>query len=133
MTDRSLRKIPQAPHPLWTGSAAGLIAGAVAGQSEKVLNGLMSRRQKRQDYRIPHAIHHPLVQQKTDSKWSTIFSWPDYPHHTIKLNVPQEDVTIGVPAFRNPEELTLSNLIKMALTAKRPGWQLPECTESQRR
>ena len=79
-----------------------------------------------------HGIHHSLIRQETDSNWSTIFSWPDYLHCTVRLNVPQEDVTIGVPAFRNPEELTLGNLMKMAFTVDRPSWQLPEGTEPQR-
>lgn len=68
-----------------------------------------------------HGIHHSLVRQETDSNWSTIFSWPDYLHRTVRLNVPQQQVTIGVPAFRNPEELTLDNLMKMAFTENRPS------------
>ena len=79
-----------------------------------------------------HGIHHSFVRRETDSNWSTIFSWPDYLHRTVKLNVPQEEVTIGVPAFRDPKELTLGNLMKMAFTVDRPSWQLPEGTEPHR-
>ena len=79
-----------------------------------------------------HGIHHSFVRRETDSNWSTIFSWPDYLHRTVKLNVPQEEVTIGVPAFRDPKELTLGNLLKMAFTVDRPSWQLPEGTEPHR-
>jgi sterol desaturase/sphingolipid hydroxylase (fatty acid hydroxylase superfamily) len=58
-----------------------------------------------------HGIHHSTVQEETDSNWSTIFAWPDYLHRTLKLNVPQQKITIGVPAFQNPKELTLGKLL----------------------
>ena len=61
MENRSYRRIPQVSHPLWTGIAAGLIAGAVAGQSEKLLNGLVSHQQKRQDRRIREGSAHEMA------------------------------------------------------------------------
>lgn len=79
-----------------------------------------------------HGIHHSIVRRETDSNWSTIFSWPDYLHRTLRLNVPQDHVTIGVPAFRDPEELTLDNLMKMAFTEDRPSWHLPQGEQPQR-
>lgn len=66
-----------------------------------------------------HGIHHSIVREETDSNWSTIFSWPDALHRTLRLNVPQEEITIGVVAFRNPDELTLGKLMKMPFTAGR--------------
>jgi sterol desaturase/sphingolipid hydroxylase (fatty acid hydroxylase superfamily) len=69
-----------------------------------------------------HGIHHSIVQEETDSNWSTIFSWPDYVHGTLRLNVPQGEVTIGVPAFRSPEELTLEQILEMPFTVDRPSW-----------
>ena len=71
-----------------------------------------------------HGIHHSIVREETDSNWSTIFSWPDRVHGTLRLNVPQDEITIGVPAFRNPEELTFGKLMKMPFTAERPSWKL---------
>lgn len=71
-----------------------------------------------------HGIHHSIVREETDSNWSTIFSWPDYVHGTLKLNVPQDEITIGVPAFQDPEELTFGKLMKMPFTVKRPSWKL---------
>src|SRR5207237_867440 len=41
-----------------------------------------------------HGIHHSIVEQETNSNWSTIFAWPDYLHGTYRLNVPQNEVTI---------------------------------------
>jgi sterol desaturase/sphingolipid hydroxylase (fatty acid hydroxylase superfamily) len=71
-----------------------------------------------------HGIHHSIVREETDSNWSTIFSWPDYVHGTLKLNVPQNEITIGVPAYRDPEELTFGKLMTMPFTAERPSWKL---------
>ena len=72
-----------------------------------------------------HGIHHSIVQKETDSNWSTIFTWPDYIHGTLQLNVPQEEITIGVAAFQDPKELTLGEVLKMPATADRPSWRLP--------
>jgi hypothetical protein len=70
-----------------------------------------------------HGIHHSIVREETNSNWSTIFSWPDYVHGTLQLNVPQDEITIGVPAFQDPEELTLGEILKMPWTADRPSWR----------
>jgi sterol desaturase/sphingolipid hydroxylase (fatty acid hydroxylase superfamily) len=70
-----------------------------------------------------HGIHHSIVHEETDSNWSTIFSWPDYIHGTLNLNVPQDEITIGVPGFQDPEELTLGEILKMPWTADRPSWR----------
>lgn len=68
-----------------------------------------------------HGIHHSIVQEETDSNWSTIFSWPDYLHGTIRLNVPQDKITIGVAAYQNPEELTVGKVLKLPFAVSRPS------------
>jgi sterol desaturase/sphingolipid hydroxylase (fatty acid hydroxylase superfamily) len=71
-----------------------------------------------------HGIHHSIVPEEIGSNWSTIFTWPDYLHSTLRLNVPQGEITIGVAAYQDPEELTLGKIIALPLTADRPSWQL---------
>jgi sterol desaturase/sphingolipid hydroxylase (fatty acid hydroxylase superfamily) len=71
-----------------------------------------------------HGIHHSIVREEAYSNWATIFSWADYVHGTLRLNIPQDEITIGVPAFQDPEELTLGKVLKMVATAKRPSWRL---------
>jgi sterol desaturase/sphingolipid hydroxylase (fatty acid hydroxylase superfamily) len=73
-----------------------------------------------------HGIHHSIVHEEADANWSTIFAFPDYLHRTLKLHVPQQAVTIGVPAYREPQELTLMQLLRMPFGKQRPTWQLPE-------
>jgi sterol desaturase/sphingolipid hydroxylase (fatty acid hydroxylase superfamily) len=72
-----------------------------------------------------HGIHHSIIRNETDANWSTIFSWPDYLHRTIRLNVPQQAITTGVPAYREPRELTFRQLIAVPFRRQRPTWQPP--------
>ena len=71
-----------------------------------------------------HGIHHSVVKQETDSNYSVIFSFWDRLHQTIRLNVPQDLVVIGVPSYSNPAELTAGYLLKMPFTKIRP-WHAP--------
>ena len=80
-----------------------------------------------------HGLHHSIVQQETASNWSTIFSWPDYAHGTIRLNVPQDAITIGVPAWQDPRELTLGRLMAMPFTEDRESWQTPDGEKPERK
>jgi sterol desaturase/sphingolipid hydroxylase (fatty acid hydroxylase superfamily) len=66
-----------------------------------------------------HGIHHSAVSEETDSNWSTIFSWPDYLHGTVRLNVPQQNITIGVASYQNPGNLSLGKIIEMPFSAER--------------
>src|SRR5947207_6921453 len=43
-----------------------------------------------------HGIHHSIVQRETNSNWGTIFCWWDKLHRTLRRDVPQDAVTIGV-------------------------------------
>lgn len=73
-----------------------------------------------------HGIHHSVVMEETDSNWSTIFSLPDFLHKTIRLNVPQSELTMGLPAPRDPRDVTLGKLIPMPIAAGQPSAQRPE-------
>ncbi|HBG06942.1 MAG TPA: fatty acid hydroxylase [Geobacter sp.] len=72
-----------------------------------------------------HGIHHSIVKEETDSNWSTIFSWPDYLHGTLRLNVPQQKITIGVAPYQDPAELTLGKVLELPFSPERP-WNQPE-------
>jgi len=73
-----------------------------------------------------HGIHHSVVREETDSNWSTIFSWPDHLHGTVRLNVPQHGITIGVAGYQDPAQLTLGRVLEMPFTPERP------CTPPER-
>src|SRR2546425_12475886 len=46
-----------------------------------------------------HGIHHSIVREETDSNWSSGLTVWDRLHGTLRLDVPQADVTIVVPAY----------------------------------
>ncbi|MEP6936620.1 MAG: sterol desaturase family protein [Chthoniobacterales bacterium] len=72
-----------------------------------------------------HGIHHSVVQRETDSNWGTIFCWWDKLHRTLRRDIPQDAVIIGVAAYRDEAELTVGKLFAMPFRAQRP-WQLPD-------
>jgi sterol desaturase/sphingolipid hydroxylase (fatty acid hydroxylase superfamily) len=72
-----------------------------------------------------HGIHHSMVRQESDSNWSSIFSIWDRLHGSLRLNVPQRQVTIGVPAFREPRQVTLMRTLTVPFETLPPIWSLP--------
>ena len=71
-----------------------------------------------------HGIHHSIVERETDSNWETIFSLSDYLHRTVRLNVPQQAIDIGIPAFRRAEEVRLGRLLRMPFAVQRTSWRI---------
>jgi sterol desaturase/sphingolipid hydroxylase (fatty acid hydroxylase superfamily) len=71
-----------------------------------------------------HGIHHSVIEYEANSNWGTIFSLPDYLHRTIRLDVPQREIDVGIPAFRDGDELRFRDVLLMPLRRQRPTWQL---------
>ena len=71
-----------------------------------------------------HGIHHSIVQRETNSNFGTIFCWWDKLHRTLRRDIPQEAVTIGVAAYRDEHELTLGKLFALPFRRQR-DWRLP--------
>ena len=72
-----------------------------------------------------HGIHHSIVQGETDSNFSTIFSFWDHIHRSIRLNIPQQSITIGVAAYRNSKELGFFKSLLLPFGRPR-AWRLPD-------
>jgi sterol desaturase/sphingolipid hydroxylase (fatty acid hydroxylase superfamily) len=79
-----------------------------------------------------HGIHHSMVKDETNSNYSVIFRWWDWVHRTLRLNVNQSDVVIGVPAYCNPEDNKLLNLLVLPFRKQREYWRLPNGRQPQR-
>jgi sterol desaturase/sphingolipid hydroxylase (fatty acid hydroxylase superfamily) len=71
-----------------------------------------------------HGIHHSIVERETDSNWGTIFCWWDKLHRSLRRDIRQDELTIGVAAFRDEEELTVGKLLALPFKEQRP-WKLP--------
>jgi sterol desaturase/sphingolipid hydroxylase (fatty acid hydroxylase superfamily) len=54
-----------------------------------------------------HGIHHSERREEMDSNFSSLLSVWDALHHTLRLDVPQETVSIGVPGYRERRQLGL--------------------------
>jgi len=78
-----------------------------------------------------HGIHHSIVQRETNSNWGTIFCWWDKFHRTLRRDIPQDAVTIGVAAYRDEHELTLGQLFVLPFRKQR-AWRLPSGEEPVR-
>jgi sterol desaturase/sphingolipid hydroxylase (fatty acid hydroxylase superfamily) len=72
-----------------------------------------------------HGIHHSIVRCETDSNWGTIFSWWDRMHRTLRVDLRQDEIEIGVAPYRDEQELTLTHLWTMPFRAQRE-WRLPD-------
>jgi sterol desaturase/sphingolipid hydroxylase (fatty acid hydroxylase superfamily) len=60
-----------------------------------------------------HGIHHSVVEQETNSNFSIIFSFWDRLSNTIRLNIHQDEIITGIPAYNDPAELTIGYLLIM--------------------
>ena len=60
-----------------------------------------------------HGIHHSVIEDETDSNWSSGFTIWDRLHGTLRRDVPQDAITIGMPDHRDPCALRLPDLVAM--------------------
>jgi sterol desaturase/sphingolipid hydroxylase (fatty acid hydroxylase superfamily) len=72
-----------------------------------------------------HGIHHSTVRRERDANWSSGLTLWDKLHGTLRLNVPQDEIEIGVPLSRAPAELGLIEILKLPFAADRGMRQSP--------
>ena len=80
-----------------------------------------------------HGIHHSMVDRETQSNFGVVLTLWDRLHRTLRLNVPQQDITIGVPAYADPAGQTVARLLALPLESldawARPDGSVPEHPE----
>jgi len=69
-----------------------------------------------------HGIHHSTLRGETDANWSSGLTLWDRLHGTLCLDVPQAEITIGVPAHRAPEDATLPSILLLPFVSQPPSW-----------
>ena len=69
-----------------------------------------------------HGIHHSRVKAEVNSNFSVVLPWWDLMHRTLRLNVPQSQIVIGVPAYSKPEDNHLWNVLLMPFRKQRDYW-----------
>jgi sterol desaturase/sphingolipid hydroxylase (fatty acid hydroxylase superfamily) len=73
-----------------------------------------------------HAIHHSQFRTETDSNYSTVFSWWDRLHKSIRLNIPHKDIVIGVPGYTKSGDNNIGNLLLLPFKKQRDYWKKPD-------
>ena len=79
-----------------------------------------------------HGIHHSTVRGERDANWSSGLALWDKLHGTLRLNVPQGAIEIGVPAYREPGQLGLADLLKLPFGAQHPAEAAPPLARAER-
>ncbi|MGH9369054.1 MAG: sterol desaturase family protein [Thermoanaerobaculia bacterium] len=69
-----------------------------------------------------HGIHHSTYANETNSNWSSLLSVWDYLHRTAQLNVPQDSIVIGVPAYQEKQDVTLGKVLTLPFERQRDDW-----------
>jgi sterol desaturase/sphingolipid hydroxylase (fatty acid hydroxylase superfamily) len=72
-----------------------------------------------------HGIHHSIVPEETDSNFSSGLTIWDFLHGTVRMNVRQDEITIGIPAYREPTEVTLPRMMSLPFGEQRDRNRLP--------
>ena len=73
-----------------------------------------------------HGIHHSIVEEETNSNWSSGLAIWDRLHRTVKTGVPQDKIIIGVPTYREPDEVGLTKIMKMPFEEQKLPRDLPK-------
>lgn len=84
---------------------------------ERVLNGIFVTPRM-------HGIHHSMREDETNANWSSGLTIWDWLHGTLRLNVPQSEIEVGVPAYREPTEVELIKVLRLPFVEQRPTWSL---------
>jgi sterol desaturase/sphingolipid hydroxylase (fatty acid hydroxylase superfamily) len=81
-----------------------------------------------------HGIHHSLVPEELNSNWSSGLTVWDRLHGTLRLNVPQNYLTLGVAAFPDAKELAFPKLTEMPFEEHQryPPWIRSDGTTPRR-
>jgi sterol desaturase/sphingolipid hydroxylase (fatty acid hydroxylase superfamily) len=69
-----------------------------------------------------HGIHHSDRLDETNSNWSSLLSVWDFLHRTFRLDVPDERITIGVPAYHDAQDVTIGKILVLPFQRQRDDW-----------
>ena len=75
-----------------------------------------------------HGIHHSNVQEETDSNWSSGLTIWDWVHGTLRLNVPQKEIVIGVTAYNTSDTIGLPAVLALPFRDQPEFWRFPDGT-----
>jgi sterol desaturase/sphingolipid hydroxylase (fatty acid hydroxylase superfamily) len=69
-----------------------------------------------------HGIHHSQFKDELNSNFSVVFSWWDHLHRTLRLNIPQTSIVIGVPGYQQLQNNRFWPIMMMPFLSQRIYW-----------
>jgi sterol desaturase/sphingolipid hydroxylase (fatty acid hydroxylase superfamily) len=78
-----------------------------------------------------HGIHHSTRQSETDSNWSSGLTVWDKIHGTFRDDVPAERIVIGVPAYQNPDEISLNEILRLPFEKQTNDWKIRKMMKAE--
>jgi len=72
-----------------------------------------------------HGIHHSDRIEETNTNYSSLVSVWDLLHRTLRLDVPQERIVIGVPAFNRESDVTIGKMLLLPFRPQSDDWRAP--------
>ncbi len=70
-----------------------------------------------------HGIHHSEIRRENNSNFSVVFPWWDRLHRTLRLNVPQSQIVIGIPGYAAIADGRLGEALLMPFRRQRDYWR----------
>lgn len=80
-----------------------------------------------------HGVHHSAIRDETNSNYSVVFRWWDPLHRSLRLNVPQDTIRIGVAGYTRPEDNSPVSVLLLPFWRQRDYWHTPQGEASQAR
>ena len=74
-----------------------------------------------------HGIHHSDIRDEDLSNFGVVLPWWDRLHGTLRLNVPQQEVRIGIPGYALAEDNGIATCLAMPFRAQRDYWRGQLC------
>jgi sterol desaturase/sphingolipid hydroxylase (fatty acid hydroxylase superfamily) len=79
-----------------------------------------------------HGIHHSQVRRENNSNFGTVFPWWDRLHRTLGVNIPQDELVVGIPGYTLPGDNSCWNALLMPFRKQRDYWRRPDGTPVER-
>jgi sterol desaturase/sphingolipid hydroxylase (fatty acid hydroxylase superfamily) len=79
-----------------------------------------------------HGIHHSQVEAEAMSNYGVLLPWWDRLHRTLRLNVPQQSLAIGVPAYARPDDNRPLQLLAAPFLPQRDYWRREDVGAAER-
>jgi sterol desaturase/sphingolipid hydroxylase (fatty acid hydroxylase superfamily) len=79
-----------------------------------------------------HGVHHSDVRLENNANYSVVFSWWDRVHRTLRLNVAQARIVVGVPGYLEPVNNVVGSVLALPFRAQRDYWRMVDGTIAER-